>query len=208
MKIGVLALQGGFSLHEKRLAEFECESLRVASIRDLHSTVGLVVPGGESSTFLKLSSVEFREELRRLIHSGMPVLATCAGLILLARCVVNPEQESLGLIDVEVKRNAYGRQAESFITPHLHWTKAGKEELQKSFASPGPVEGVFIRAPKITNVGNLATVLLEHQPPDAEPEPVLVRQGNRFGATFHPELSPKAGIIHKMFLDHVTKTTA
>lgn len=201
MKVGVLALQGGFSLHEARLAEIGQTPLRVATSHDLAKVSALVLPGGESSTLLKLCGPEFRAEIVRAVESGMPALATCAGLILFASRVTNPSQESLGLIDVEVRRNAYGRQRESFITRDMRWTSQGSSLLSALGSAPEDVEGVFIRAPQISQVGKNVQVLLEHTPKDRPAEPVLVRDRNRFGATFHPELSPGSTLIHRLFLE-------
>ncbi len=186
--VGVLALQGDFDRHAAKLAELKAPSRLVTTPADLDKIRALVIPGGESSVLLKLSAGELREKIKQKIEAGLPVLATCAGLIYVAARVVNPVQESLGVLDVDVARNAYGRQLDSFIEPKLTWTETGRL----------PIEGVFIRAPRITRTGKGVTVLVERAG-----EPVMVRQGNILGAAFHPELSQGAA-VHELFLSLVS----
>lgn len=215
MIVGVLALQGGFALHTKRLQELGCEVVEVRKVAHLQHVQALVIPGGESTTLLKLLSPEFRQAIKDFAHAGHPILATCAGLIILATDVINPAQESLGLLDIEVERNAYGRQADSFIETKLSWTEHGRRLIEASsqklsqIATPtidtptsrvsslSPTEsydeGVFIRAPRITKVGKDVEVLIE-----CHGHPVLVKQGRILGATFHPELSPNLTVIHQL----------
>ncbi len=201
MRVGILALQGDFSLHEQRLSEMGVPTLLVRTVEDLRSSDALVLPGGESTALLRLSTAEFREALGEKIQGGTPTLATCAGIILLARHVRNPEQESLGLLDVEVSRNAYGRQLDSFIEPDLTWTSAGREALKSLHSAEidalgsRTLEGVFIRAPRITSTGKNVRVLVERGL-----EPVLVSEGNILAATFHPELSDKVTVIHQLLV--------
>jgi 5'-phosphate synthase pdxT subunit len=142
-----------------------------------------VLPGGESTTYLKFFEREpgWREALREFAASGRPLLATCAGLILLASRVENPVQASLGLLDVDVVRNAYGRQLDSFVGTATD-------------ARGDSIEAVFIRAPKIARVGPSVEVLARQQS-----DPVLVRSGNVFGATFHPELSEAPTVHRRIF---------
>ena len=153
---------------------------------------------------LRLSRGALQTALKERIAAGLPVLATCAGTILLASGVENPRQESLGLLDIDVRRNAYGRQVDSFIDPSLSWTASGRAALDELDVgkrdSKMTVEGVFIRAPKITRVGSEAETLIERQG-----DPVFVRQGNIFAATFHPELSAKASSLHELFLSRCGK---
>jgi len=179
MHIGVLALQGGFEPHVVALQALGHEVERVRYSRELATLEGLVLPGGESSTQLDLLG---RSGLRRgveaLVHRGGAVLATCAGLILAAREVNGPQQESLGLLDVVVERNAFGRQLESFET------RSDRRRL--------PL--VFIRAPRITEVG-VGTEVLE----TLDGEPILVREGNVVGATFHPELTGDLAVARIAF---------
>ena len=197
--IGILALQGDFERHETRLRELGAKTIRVSAPAHLKSLRGIVIPGGESSVILKLSQGEFRERLHQQIADGLPTLATCAGAIFLAASVENPHQESLGLLDIDVRRNGYGRQVDSFIDPALTWTSDGKKAIESlelgKRDSAGLLEGVFIRAPRITRVGNCAQIFIER-----EGEPVMVQQNNILAATFHPELSPKAKAVHELFL--------
>ena len=181
--VGVLALQGDFEAHRKALADRGVESVEVRTPSDLDGLAGLVLPGGESTTMLKLmESTGLDERLEVLVRDGVPVLATCAGVILLAREVTNPPQRSLGLLDVAVERNAYGRQLESAVVDL---------EVDAEAELPTPkLEGVFIRAPRVTEVGALVRVLARRGR-----DPVLLRQGNVLAATFHPELSAASPVI-------------
>jgi 5'-phosphate synthase pdxT subunit len=197
MKVGILALQGDFELHQQRLRELGSKPLLVRHSNQLSAIDALIVPGGESTTLLKLLDEQFRTTLCHTINQGTPVLATCAGLILLANTVNNPSQQSLQVIDIDITRNAYGRQIDSFIDPCLVWTERGKEQLREVLEIDDHmmIEGVFIRAPRITRVGKGVSVLIEHRG-----DPVLVKQGNVLGATFHPELSEHSLLIHQLLL--------
>lgn len=182
--IGVLALQGDFSAHEGFLSELGLQTRRLRSASDCIGLDGLVLPGGESSAMLRLMEPEnLFEILGGLIREGIPVLATCAGVILLAKKVI-PEQRSLGALDVDVERNAYGRQLYSSV-----------EKLRRAEPEAIGVEGVFIRAPKILRTGPSVEVLAWRKD-----DPVLVRQGAMIAATFHPELGSD-GWVHSLFLD-------
>jgi len=183
MTIGVLALQGDFDAHRKRLEELGAKVVLVRKPEQLDEIDGLVIPGGESSTFLKLLGAEGFEKLKEFVRVK-PTFGTCAGAILLAKEVENPKQEGLGVLDVRIRRNAYGRQIESSI-------REGK--LQGS-----PIEMVFIRAPKIEGVGSGVEVIATEGS-----DPVAVRQGRVMAATFHPELSDDTR-VHKAFLDLIT----
>jgi pyridoxal 5'-phosphate synthase pdxT subunit len=177
MRIGVLALQGDFALHARALARCGAgvEVIEVRKPEQLEDLDGLVIPGGESTTLLKLMDTwGFVPALEKFHGGGRPIFGTCAGLILLAREVTSPSQLSLGLIDVGVERNAYGRQRESFEA-------AGTAELDGRSV---PVEMVFIRAPRIRRVGSGVETLARHGD-----EPVMARQGTVLAATFHPELT-------------------
>jgi 5'-phosphate synthase pdxT subunit len=184
--VGVLSLQGDFAAHAEKLRSLGYSTKEVRKAADLNEVSGLVVPGGESSVLLKLLDSELEQQIIASVQGGMPTLVTCAGLILFASEVKNPEQRSLGLLDVGVTRNAYGRQVDSFIDPTLDL---------KSDGQAGKVEGVFIRAPKIDWVGKKAEVIIKRKD-----EPVGVKQGNVLGLTFHPELSDAAEEIYKLFL--------
>ena len=188
MKIGVLALQGDFALHAKALERCGVEVVEVRKPETLDEVEGLVVPGGESTTLLRLMDEwGFVPAIEKFHGSGKPIFGTCAGLILLARDVENPRQPSLGLIDVDVERNAYGRQRESFEAAGVA-TLDGRE---------APLEMVFIRAPRIRRVGPSAETLARHGG-----EPVMARQGTVLVATFHPELTDNP-VIHRFFCDLV-----
>jgi 5'-phosphate synthase pdxT subunit len=180
MKIGVLALQGDFDAHRKRLQELGAEVVLVKKPEQLDQIDGLVIPGGESSTFLKLLGENGFEKLREFVRLK-PTFGTCAGAILLAKEVENPSQTGLGAIDIGIRRNAYGRQINSSI----------REGLFRG----SPIEMVFIRAPKIQRLGPGVEVLATEGS-----DPVVVRQGRTMAATFHPELTDDTR-VHKSFLD-------
>ena len=184
MKIGVLALQGDFDAHRKRLEELGAEVVLVRKPEQLDEVNALIIPGGESSTFLKLLGEEGFEKLKQFVRAK-PTFGTCAGAILLADQVENPHQPGLGALDITVRRNAYGRQIDSSI-------RQGKTTL-----GGDPLEMVFIRAPKIERVGREVEVLAREGN-----DPVLVRQGKAMAATFHPELSDDMR-VHKAFLELV-----
>src|SRR5437660_491151 len=173
MKIGVLALQGDFDAHRRRLEELGAEVLLVKKPEQLDEIDGLVIPGGESGTFLKLLGEAGFEKLKQFVHVK-PTFGTCAGAILLASEVENPKQSGLGAIDIRIRRNAYGRQIDSSI-------RQGQFIQEKLGASP--LEMVFIRAPKIERVGLGVEVIATESD-----DPVAVRQGRVMAATFHPEL--------------------
>ena len=183
--IGVLALQGAFDVHAKRLAELGAETRLVRKPEDLDGLDGLVLPGGESTTFLKhLERAGFYEVLDAFVHAK-PVFGTCAGCILLAREVANPPQRSFGVLDARVERNAYGRQNDSAI------------RTETTALPGGPLEAVYIRAPRLADVGPELEVLATR-----DGSPTLVRQGRILAATFHPELSEDRR-VHQLFLDIV-----
>jgi 5'-phosphate synthase pdxT subunit len=184
-KIGVLALQGDFEAHEKALARAGAEPLQVRSAADLQQVDGLIIPGGESTTMMKLLEEEELLEPLRDFGREHPIFGTCAGAILLASGVTRPSQPSLGLMDIDVERNAYGRQLDSRIA-RLRPEGTGAE-----------LEAVFIRAPKIRRVGQDAKVLAHY-----EGDPVLVEQGRHLVATFHPELTDDPR-VHLMFLSKI-----
>ncbi len=182
MKIGVLALQGDFDAHRRRLEELGAEVVLVKKPEQLDGIAGLVIPGGESSTFLKLLGDEGFARLREFVRTK-PTFGTCAGAILLAREVENPKQAGLGALDIRVRRNAYGRQLDSSI--------------REGRFLEDPIEMVFIRAPKIERVGAGVEVIATESE-----DPVMVRAGKTLAATVHPELSSDAR-IHQYFLDVV-----
>jgi 5'-phosphate synthase pdxT subunit len=168
VRIGVLALQGDFEAHSKVLAELGAETRPVRTAADLEGLDGLVIPGGESTTMsLGMEREGLAAPLRELVESGKPVLGTCAGMILLDR-------DHLGLLDVSVRRNAFGRQLQSF-----------EAELDvRGLGANGVVRAIFIRAPWVEETGAGVEVLAE-----VEGHPVAVREGNVLAVAFHPELS-------------------
>lgn len=183
MTVGVLALQGDFDAHRRRLEELGAEVVLVRNPDQLDDLDALIIPGGESSTFLwHLEQRGFLDKLAEFVRLR-PTFGTCAGAILLASEVQNPPQKSLGAIDMSVERNAYGRQIQSFIG-EVTWAFGGD-----------PLEAVFIRAPRITHVGPDVQVLAMEGN-----DPVLVRQGYLMAATFHPELSADRR-VHQAFLE-------
>jgi pyridoxal 5'-phosphate synthase pdxT subunit len=182
MKIGVLAIQGDYEAHKRRLEQLGAEVTLVRKPEQLDAIDAIVIPGGESSTFLNfLVERGFLEKLRDFV-SNKPTFGTCAGAILLATEVENPPQQSLSALDIRIRRNAYGRQNESFISQTA------------SQLGPRPLEMVFIRAPKIMSTGRSVEVLARESG-----DPVLVRQGKIMAATFHPELSDDTR-VHQEFL--------
>ena len=180
MKIGVLALQGDFDAHRRRLEELGAVVVLVKRPEQLDQIDGLVIPGGESGTFLKLLGEAGFEKLKQFVRVK-PTFGTCAGAILLASEVENPKQSGLGALDIRIRRNAYGRQIDSSIREG----RLGNE----------PLEMVFIRAPKIERIGPGVEVLATEGD-----DPVAVRQGRVMASTFHPELSEDVR-VHQAFLD-------
>lgn len=191
MKIGVLALQGDFDAHRRRLENLGAEVVLVKKPEQFDQVDGLVIPGGESGTFLKLLGEAGFEKLKEFVRLK-PTFGTCAGAILLAKEVENPAQAGLGALNIRIRRNAYGRQIDSSI-------RTGKflRDLEGQLAE-SPIEMVFIRAPKISHIGDGVEVLATEGS-----DPVVVRQGRAMAATFHPELSDDSR-VHQVFLDLVT----
>jgi 5'-phosphate synthase pdxT subunit len=187
-KVGVLALQGDFEAHSRALARAGAEPVLARTASDLQDLDGLVIPGGESTTMLKLLNVE--NMVAPLVEFGRrrPIFGTCAGAILLAREVTHPAQQSLDLMDLTVERNGYGRQIDSRVA-HVAPTPEFAHRTH-----PGDLEAVFIRAPIIRRLGADARVLATYQG-----DPVLVQQGRHLVATFHPELSADSR-VHDLFL--------
>lgn len=184
-RVGVLALQGDFEAHQRALTRAGAEPVEVRCAADLRSLDGLIIPGGESTTMLKLLEEEKLLDPLREFGRERPIFGTCAGAILLASGVSHPSQASLGLMDIDVQRNAYGRQLDSRIA-HLQ-----PQGIQ------GELEAVFIRAPIIRRVGQNVKVLAQYHG-----DPVLVEQGRHLVATFHPELTDDPR-VHLMFLEKI-----
>jgi 5'-phosphate synthase pdxT subunit len=188
-KVGVLALQGDFAAHAAALARAGAEPVLVREASQFEELDGLVIPGGESTTMLKLLHYDNLMEPLADFARRKPVFGTCAGAILLARDVSNPAQESLGLMDMTVERNAYGRQIDSRVTniqPEAQFEKR---------TAPGKLEAVFIRAPIIRETGDKTNVLVRYNG-----LPVLVEENQYMAATFHPELTEDLR-VHALFLE-------
>ena len=193
-KIGVLALQGDFDAHRKRLEELGAKVVLVRKPEQLDHIDGLVIPGGESGTFLKLLGEEGFAKLKNFVHAK-PTFGTCAGAILLATEVENPQQKGLGALNIRIRRNAYGRQIDSSIRQGKFLARKGSGDPHDGALRESPIEMVFIRAPKIEQVGEGVEVIATEGS-----DPVAVRQGKTMAATFHPELSDDPR-IHQAFLD-------
>jgi 5'-phosphate synthase pdxT subunit len=186
VEIGILAVQGDFEAHAARLRELGAEPVEVRTVAQLEECAGLILPGGESTTQLQFLEEEgLREAIRKFAGNGGAIFGTCAGAILLAKHVKNPEQASLGLLDITVLRNGYGRQLASDVF-------FGSSKLKKE-----PLEMVFIRAPVIESVGPSVEVLATQ-----DKHPTLVQCKNILAATFHPELTDDS-TVHKHFLSMV-----
>jgi len=188
--IGVLALQGDFDAHRRRLEELGARVVLVRKPEQLDEIDGLVIPGGESGTFLKLLGEKGFEKLKEFVRLK-PTFGTCAGAILLARDIENPHQAGLGAIDILIRRNAYGRQIDSSIRQGKFVETNGRNKTEI------PMEMVFIRAPKIERLGPKVEVIATEGK-----DPVAVKQGRAMAATFHPELSEDTR-LHRAFLDLV-----
>ena len=182
--VGILAMQGDFAMHARMLDRIGARWKLVKHAADLDEVGGLIMPGGESTTMLKLFELEgVGAAIKKFAAQRKPIFGTCAGAILLAREVLNPSQEKLGLIDIAIERNAYGRQIDSSVQPG-----------ECPDLADHPVEMVFIRAPIIRRVGDGVRVLGR-----CGNLPVLVEQGNILAGTFHPELTEDE-TVHRYFL--------
>ncbi len=182
--VGVLALQGAFREHVAAVSSLGVEAREVRQLKDMDGIDAMIIPGGESTTMGKLlNEWHMLEPLRQRIQQGMPVYGSCAGLILLCRTIENSDQPRLGVLDATVRRNAFGRQVDSFET-----------DLSIPEVSPEPVPAVFIRAPVIISMGPEVKVLAE-----VRGQAVAVRQNNILATSFHPELTPDTR-LHSYFL--------
>jgi len=190
-RVGVLALQGDFEAHARAIDAAGGHAVEVRTAEQLNSVDGLVIPGGESTTMLKLlNMMNLLEPLSEFARTK-PVFGTCAGAILLASEVLSPAQQSLGAMDLTVERNAYGRQIDSRVANISPGEEFGRR------AGEGELEAVFIRAPIIRRTGPGVKVLAEY-----DGDPVLVEQGRHLVATFHPELTDDSR-VHKLFLNKI-----
>jgi 5'-phosphate synthase pdxT subunit len=190
LKIGILALQGAVREHSRQIEELGCEVILVKSVEDLKGIKGLVLPGGESTTMRKLlDRYDLLEPIRAMADKGIPMFGTCAGLILLAKKIVGYDSPHLGLMDVVVERNSFGRQVNSF-------------EVDLSVQGVGAdIPAVFIRAPHIVSAGENVEILAKH-----EERIVLAREGQFLGCSFHPELTEDSRIM-KYFIEMVQEST-
>jgi len=188
-KVGILSLQGDFEAHGAALERAGAQPVFVRDPEQFDTVDGLIIPGGESTTMLKLLRYEGLYEKLKEFGANKPVFGTCAGAILMAKEVSHPEQESLGFMDIDVERNAYGRQVDSRVAV------IEPEPDFESRTSAGKMEAVFIRAPIIRRLGAGANVLVRYNG-----DAVLVEQGRHMAATFHPELT-KDGRVHELFLE-------
>lgn len=192
--VGVLALQGDVREHRAALEAGGAATCGVRTAEELEAVDALAIPGGESTTLSRLlRAFGLEEPLRRRLEGGMPCLATCAGMILLSRRILDgrPDQLALGTLDIDVRRNGYGRQVESFEAP-LAVAELGEE----------PFPGVFIRAPMVERVGKEVSVLACHHG-----RPVAVAQGPHLALAFHPEISGD-GRLHRLFLERLALRSA
>jgi 5'-phosphate synthase pdxT subunit len=194
--IGVFALQGDVREHLAALAAIGAEAMPVRRPEELAAVDGLVLPGGESTTMSRLSTIfGLLEPIRARIAAGMPVYGSCAGMIMLARTVLDgrPDQQSFGGIDMVVRRNAFGRQVDSFET-----------DLDVAGVPGGPVHAVFIRAPWVEEAGERVEVLARVSGGPADGRIVAVRQGRLLATSFHPELTGDLR-VHGLFAEMVTE---
>jgi pyridoxal 5'-phosphate synthase pdxT subunit len=190
-KIGILAIQGDFAAHAAMLHPLGAETKEVRTVADLQECDALILPGGESTTQLQFLQEEgLAEAIKKFAANHQPIFGTCAGAILLATHVKNPPQDSLGILDMTVLRNAYGRQLASEVS-------SGNSKLKSR-----PLEMVFIRAPIIESVGRGVEILAEYAG-----KPSLVQKGTILAATFHPELTDDP-TVHQYFLDLVKSNSA
>jgi len=188
---GILALQGGFEAHSRSLDRLGFSPVLVKTKTDLETVNCLFIPGGESTVMIRLlKNYDLLDPLKERIRDGLPVFGTCAGMILLSSGIEGMDQETLGIMDIRVRRNAYGRQIDSFET-ELSWLNKGAGRQDER------IPAVFIRAPRITYAGRGVDVLVEH-----EGSPVLVRQGACLAASFHPELTDSLE-VHRFFMNSV-----
>ena len=185
--VGVLALQGDFEAHGSALARLGIDSRPVRTEDEVRASAGLVLPGGESTTMWKLmEGTGIAEAIVAVARRGDPLFATCAGAILAARRITGPDREGLGLLDATALRNAYGRQLESAVVTLT--------DLDRSVLGTEPLEAVFIRAPKLADLGPRVEVLARRNG-----DPVLVRDGSLVAATFHPELADDPRVYDLVF---------
>ena len=185
-KVGVLAIQGDFLEHRQMLARLGVDAPEVRLPRQLDGVDGLIIPGGESTTIVQLIDIYgFREALQEVAGDGLPIWGTCAGMIAIAESLADHRPEPLHLMDIDVSRNAFGRQVDSFET-----------ELEIGAMDGGPFHAVFIRAPAVDRLGDDVSVLASLD----DGRPVAVKQGKMLATSFHPELTGDTR-VHELFLE-------
>ena len=196
MRVGVLALQGDFREHINALSRCQAEAIEVRRVSELESVDALIIPGGESTTIVSLAKTfEMFEPIKKRIADGMPTYGSCAGMIMLANHIVAAKegQETFGGIDITVRRNAFGRQVDSFET-----------DISAPAISNSPIRAVFIRAPWVEKVGKDVEVLATYAGSDGASHAVAVRQGHLLATAFHPEITDDYS-VHRYFLENVCK---
>ena len=196
MRVGVLALQGDFREHINALSQCQAEAIEVRRASELESIDALIIPGGESTTIVSLAKTfEMFEPIKKRIAAGMPTYGSCAGMIMLADHIVAAKegQETFGGIDITVRRNAFGRQVDSF-----------ESDISAPAISSTPIRAIFIRAPWVEKVGSQVEVLANYQGTDAIAHAVAVRQGHLLATAFHPEITDDYS-VHRYFLENVCK---
>ena len=184
LRVGVLALQGAFREHRQVLEKLGCEVLEIRKPEELDHVQGLIIPGGESTTMGKLLAYGLGDKIKELSKKDFPIFGTCAGMIVLSKDIENSDQYRLNLMDIKVKRNAFGRQVDSFET-----------DLDIPALGNKLVRAVFIRAPYVSDIKPNVGILAEY-----EGKKVFVRQGNMVASAFHPELTDDYR-VHQYFLD-------
>jgi 5'-phosphate synthase pdxT subunit len=196
LRVGVLALQGDFREHINALAHCKVNAIEVRRVSELQSIDALVIPGGESTSIVSLSkSFGLFEPIKKRIAESMPTYGSCAGMIMLADHILAAKegQETFGGLDITVRRNAFGRQVDSFEC-----------DISAPAISSSPIRGIFIRAPWVEKVGKGVEVLATLEGPDKGSHPVAVRQGHLLATAFHPEISDDYS-VHRYFLEEVCK---
>ena len=196
LRVGVLALQGDFREHISALSRCQAEAIEVQRISELESIDALIIPGGESTTIVSLAKTfELFEPIKKRIAAGMPTYGSCAGMIMLADHIVAAKdgQETFGGIDITVRRNAFGRQVDSF-----------ESDISAPAISSTPIRALFIRAPWVEKVGKDVEVLANYQGDDGIAHAVAVRQGHLLATAFHPEITDDYS-VHRYFLENVCK---
>ena len=196
MLVGVLALQGDFREHINALTHCQVQAIEVRRVSELENIDALIIPGGESTTIVSLAKTfEIFKPIKKRIASGMPTYGSCAGMIMLADQIVAAKdgQETFGGINITVRRNAFGRQVDSFET-----------DISAPAISSNPIRAVFIRAPWVERVGENVEVLANYKSSEGLDHAVAVRQGHLLATAFHPEITDDYS-VHRYFLDKVCK---